>query len=263
MIREHIGTDDKFEAYGAMPSPDYPSDIVSIGRHNYFNKDLYTYEYVKENSDGLVGGNYHNIPIKLPKANTEYFVSSRFSNNYSPFGKSELWVLVCSSADNSVWCAIGHRDASPYSSASYASYNKVLTSDENGYLYLRLYMHTSKEIYDELMSNVEVLIEEGSEKKSMIPYTGEKYGINVVHQNKNYYFHSGQYLEHNFTGTLDTDNTLNGYPSIKTVSAWQGIYLNLEKLMVDTNLKVGDTVTYSIYFKVNFTPLQMRSRIPR
>lgn len=55
-------------------------------------------------------------------------------------------------------------------------------------------------------------------------------------------------------GVKDVENMHDGDVSIKTANAWSGVFFNLKELIANNNLKVGDKVTCSIYFKTNFTP---------
>ena len=165
-----ITTDNfKYEPYvggKASPSPDYPQEI-KVGRgKNLFNKDLYTYDYVTQNNTGNVG-DYKNIPIYVEKPNTTYYISTNFLNGYTPYGKDYLYVLIGNSAtSNSPWLAIGHTGVQP----GHSYYSNTITSDADGYLYLRVYKNLSKTLYEELMANVEVQIEEGDKKTSYLPY---------------------------------------------------------------------------------------------
>ena len=145
------------------------SEQTTRNGKNKFNKDLYTYEYVTQNSTSDVGG-YKTIPIYVGKANTNYYVSTNFLNGYTPYGKTLLWVLITNlSGDINEWVGIGHRDFRPTDTQFY---NNTITSDENGYLYLRVNNNTSKAIYDELMSNIKTQIEEGTVKTSY-----EEFGV--------------------------------------------------------------------------------------
>ena len=54
------------------------------------------------------------------------------------------------------------------------------------------------------------------------------------------------------TGTRDTSNTLDGSISIKTNQAWQGPHINLKQMYESGIIKIGDKVTFSTYFKINF-----------
>ena len=57
-----------------------------------------------------------------------------------------------------------------------------------------------------------------------------------------------------FNGTLDTTATLNGSYSVRTYYAWHGIYIDLKQLYDEGKIKIGDTVSLSIYYMMNFIP---------
>lgn len=71
---------------------------------------------------------------------------------------------------------------------------------------------------------------------------------------KNLFFNSDTFNDVNIQGNIDTENTLDGSYSIMTDKAWQGPYLDLKSITEKNHLKVGDRVTYSVYFKTNFIP---------
>ena len=81
------------------------------------------------------------------------------------------------------------------------------------------------------------------------------YGKTTQDFGKNLYKNSDTFEGVDYTGaTLDKIETLDGSYSMKVIRAWQGPYLNLQELMEKKGLKVGDVVTYSTYFKLNFIP---------
>lgn len=57
-------------------------------------------------------------------------------------------------------------------------------------------------------------------------------------------------------GTVDTTEVKDGSYSVKTNIAWNGPAVNLKKLYEEGKIQVGDVLTYSVYFKTNFTPVQ-------
>ena len=78
-------------------------------------------------------------------------------------------------------------------------------------------------------------------------------------QGKNLYRNSDTYegnIDAGWTngGTIDTENTKNGSYSIKTERAWAGPAVNLQQLYNEGKIQIGDTLTYSVYFKTNFVP---------
>ena len=57
-------------------------------------------------------------------------------------------------------------------------------------------------------------------------------------------------------GEKDTENLFNGCTTLKTQNAWWGYKINFKKIASDYNIKVGDTLTYSIYAKLDNIPIK-------
>lgn len=71
---------------------------------------------------------------------------------------------------------------------------------------------------------------------------------------RNLYVNSDTFEDVDKHGVIDDIVKLDGSYSIRTSIAWEGPFLNLQKIIADNNLKIGDTVTYSIYAMINFIP---------
>lgn len=87
------------------------------------------------------------------------------------------------------------------------------------------------------------------------PYS--EYGkgtLNIRRIGKNLFKNSSTLAETTYSGELDKKVLHNGDYSIKTITAWKGIYVDLKKICEENNLKIGDIITHSIYFTTNFLP---------
>ena len=87
MIRLASITDDTYEPYGVMPSPDYPSPIESIGRKNLFNKDNANIidTYVIGSGNGVLpsDGGTENKCVYIPcKQNTTYTIQKMIGKRF-------------------------------------------------------------------------------------------------------------------------------------------------------------------------------------
>lgn len=222
----------KYEAYGVQPSPDYPSEIISVGSE--YTNLLDAPKVLKINQWE------YNIPLSLDIGTYSVGFSS-----YSSTGTAEYFLIALKNGEEVV-------------SSIYVPFaSKRLTFEVSSPVtQCSIYAQNT---YNDSVGKTTILnnlsVQKGSGLTShYIPFG--KYGIEVIHSNRNYYPNSGEYKEmgHGSNDVLDNTITLNGYPSLKTLTAWCGPYINLKKLMSGTNLKVGDTVTYSVYFITNFTP---------
>ena len=147
-IQVEIGTTSTpYEPYGASPSPDYPSEIESVGYENLFDKDNVTVGYVRNNngtinpSSGAHTSDFINI-----KPNTNYIRTTREGNAYYDESKSFI---------------------------SYYYGNNILTPSNAKYIRIT--------VIDNNLNTEQ--LEKGTQQHSYIPYG--KYGIEVETAGKN------------------------------------------------------------------------------
>ena len=215
---DYTNSDIEYELYGVSPSPDYPSEIKSVGYENLwglsstFTNDTDASKWVLADTD-----------VSIPAGT--YVFSCNLSGSTS--------------------CTFNYKYADNVNNHAGCTGAVVVTFKEE-VKKVAILLNAKSSI-----SNISLI--EGDEVRPYIPYG--KTGIEIVRYGKNYIPNTDKYAEYNiWAGTLDSENKLNDFPSVKTESAWSGPYVNLKKLMEESNLKVGDTVTYSIYFKTNFKP---------
>lgn len=231
-----------YEPYGASPSPDYPSEIKSTGCKNLF-KGIFRQGNVLGDTSQLTrltsDDNYY---IEKGKTYT-------FSTNAPDYG----FKYGINTATTEFPLSGGTTNRN-YDSGWQTTKSFTFTATVSGYLGVPFAKTTDTQniSLNEIKDCWFVLTEGSVAVNNPIEYG--KYGIEVFQRNKNYFIYTGDYRATGFGGYLDTDNTLNGINSIRTVNAWSGPHLNLKKHMEESDLKVGDTVTYSIYFKTNFVP---------
>ena len=231
-----------YEPYGVSPSPDYPSEIKSTGCKNLF-KGIFRQGNILGDTSQLTrltsDDNYY---IEKGKTYT-------FSTNAPDYG----FKYGINTATTEFPLSGGTTNRN-YDSGWQTTKSFTFTATVSGYLGVPFAKTTDTQniSLNEIKDCWFVLAEGSVAVNNPIEYG--KYGIEVFQRNKNYFIYTGDYRATGFGGYLDTDNTLNGINSIRTVNAWSGPHLNLKKHMEESDLKVGDTVTYSIYFKTNFVP---------
>lgn len=79
----------EYEPYGVSPSPDYPSEIESVGYENLFNKDNFTYEENYYNDDGIeqISSSTGKTLMKIPvEGNSEYVINGYSLMTYQKQG---------------------------------------------------------------------------------------------------------------------------------------------------------------------------------
>lgn len=117
-------------------------------------------------------------------------------------------------------------------------------------------------------------LERGDEATNPEPYVGKEFSprpdlpqtINTIAGNKiittykkNLFLDSDTFArnaDRNWVvgGIIDTNVTKDGSYSVRTEVAWNGPGINFKDLYDRGIIKIGDTVTYSVYFKTNFVP---------
>ena len=234
-----------YESFGVSPSPDYPSEIKSVGYQNLFKGEF---------RQGNILGQYANTRLTADdnyyiEIGKTYTMSSNAGEKGFKYGINTSTVM---------FPLTGGTQTRNYDSGWLTGSKFTFTAVASGYLGVSFARQTDTEVVliDDI-KDVWFVLTEDSSYHNYVPR--DKYGVEIIQRNKNYYPNSGNYNEMGYGGTLDENNTLNEYPSISTVSAWSGPYVNLKKLMAETDLKIGDEVTYSIYFKTNFTPISNMS----
>lgn len=174
MIINNVSTAKNFEQYGAMPSPDYPSEIKTVGSNvNLFDKD--DEQYILKNMfiDGAskkISSYTGTYSIALPiKPNTTYTI-------YRGLGTKDSY-RVATSDNNVLGPSINN-----LSSFIDTKYYTIKTSNESKYLIIWYYWD-SKETYTEEEIRNSIKIVEGTEIGEYSPY-GQGC-INEVICNKN------------------------------------------------------------------------------
>ena len=245
---DYTNTDYVYEPFGVSPSPDYPSEIVSVGYENlYKGPDSCANNGITftKNSDGT----YNINGTSTAQANAYSWISIEDSKLID--GETYI-VHVNQDLPTGVYVLVEQYNGSTWQRSLIDNLNIAKQIDLTDTTQIRFGIRVNSG-YTIDTHNIAIMLERGSAKHSYIPYG--KTGVEVIHQSRNYFPNTDKYAEYGvWTGALDDTNSLNGYPSVITVSAWAGPYLNLKKIIANTNLKIGDTVTYSIYFKTNFTP---------
>lgn len=235
-IQTLIGsTPSDFEPYvggKASPSPDYPQEI-EVGR----GKNLFNPNNIEQG-----GFNYHtgenyasNVNIRNIiydiEPNTQYTISCNEE-------LGEASVCCFDSNNNSL-------DGNTSSSTTKKSWT-FTTKANTSYIKIRI----GNSAYPKITSgNYDIQLEKGSKATSYLPYNT----IETKTKTRNLYPSSSDIPTGYYAGAVkDYENLHNGDVSLYTDKAWQGVYFNLKEIIAKNNLKIGDKLTCSIYFKTNF-----------
>ncbi len=147
-----LGYDTSHLALGIVGTP----EVLNVDGKNLLK--MPTYDEVTNSSQVV---NYWNIPIKLAP-NTTYYMSSHYLNDYTSKGKT-IYVLVTADATaNTDYATIAHK--------SVGIRDRELTTDNSGYLYIRVNGGATRESYEEMLANTEAQLELGSTATSYEPY---------------------------------------------------------------------------------------------
>ena len=154
-----------YEVYGIQPSPEYPSELVSVGYRNLVNPNDTIVGYISDNN-GNVGGstNTTNIStnyIEIEGDTNYYILSSKNSGNWGAFYDSNKNYI------------------SGITSANWINQGKIVKSPQNA-KYLRFTVSYNGNNPDYVNN---VLISKSNKPLSYIPYG--KYGIEIKTTGKN------------------------------------------------------------------------------
>ena len=180
MVRKATETNSTFEPYGVSPSPDYPSEIRSVGYENLFDVSKISEKTYLESATGNTGtSSVSNVSdyIKV-KANKTYILNFDYES--------------LANSNNRAYCFYDE-NKNFLSGGDYYPPNKqaLITPTTDGYIRFG---------YDVNCYDIQVV--EGKEKHSYIPYG--KYGIEVETVGKNLWDNSkvtnGNIITNNGTG---------------------------------------------------------------
>ena len=213
-----------YEPYGVMPSPDYPSEIESVGYENLFNKDnanILDNIYIGLSSLGIATG-----------AKTLY-ISCLSDTTYTVSRKAGQQFIVADTntiPKNTV--AINNRITN-----NTGTNITITTSSDAKYLVVFYYLSTADTLTEEEIRN-SIKIEKGSVAHSYIPYG--KYGIEVKNTGKNLFNKDNtNYTYSNGTSLTIIENGIKATQTKAYSNAFQCIDLG------SLNDYAGKTITLS------------------
>lgn len=178
-----------YEQYGAMPSPDYPSELIGVGYENLLNVDksnIYSpttetgFRAIMSVNNGVIvfngrpttsGGTNMYFNSFQVKESGYYRLSTNMEN--APTGSSTNMILQRSS-DNSSWSTLFE-----FSSAGTLQ-STVVALDKNLYYRLRFYGEVTTNFVNTIFKP---LLVKGIKKYGFVPYS--KYGVEIENINKN------------------------------------------------------------------------------
>ena len=195
-------TSTEYEPYGISPSPDYPSEIESVGYENLFDGwklgqriDATTGEVY--NSDiGAISNDY--IPVDFDK-NPNYYLSGLTDRLYS---------FVAAYDKDKNFLARTAAGAKTYFSLTTSSFNNAVTAEGDiAYLQVNINENSSLDGTIDLVNDLKTMLNVGNTAKSYIPYG--KYGIGVKNTGKNLLENTGvSNTSNGVTFTVNDDKTI-------------------------------------------------------
>ena len=165
-----------FEAYGVSPSPDYPSELVSVGYQNLFDKNnANVINGYLSGSLKIVAANDDRVVYIPCKPNTIYTVSKMVeattANNR--FGLGTTTTLPQANTTLVDFTYLGN--------GTTATQFSIKTGNTAKYLVCGIYHIDSSTTFDDMKASIQ--IEESPIAHSYIPYG--KYGIEIANTGKN------------------------------------------------------------------------------
>ena len=153
----------EYEAYGASPSPDYPSEIESVGYENLFDINSITENYLYEDGGIFTPATTYNTSDYISCKSNEFIVSAKFTA-YNPY----IRYIIAEFDENKTYI---QRQLNIDSSSP--KYTFTLNDNTK---YIRLCYRNDATLYD-------IQLGKGSIAHPYIPYG--KYGIEVKTTGKN------------------------------------------------------------------------------
>lgn len=210
----------EFEKYGVSPSPDYPSEIESVGYENLFDKEAITENYLYEDGGVFTPATTYNTSDYISCKSNEYIVSAKFAQS-NPY----IRYIVAEFDENKTY--IQRQLNTDSNSPKYAFTLNVNTK------YIRLSYRKDATLYD-------IQIEKGSILHPYIPFG--KYGIEVEIIGKQ---------------LLDINNVTNGYrlgsdgTPFAATEYWLSDYIKVKSSSNYTYSRnaTGDSQAYAFYDK--------------
>lgn len=186
MIRLSSIIDDTYEPYGVMPSPDYPSEIESVGYENLFNKLMSNYTSFS-NTITIDSVSDNSITLTISSTGGPYDTVRYYSVANLVVGKTYTVSANIVGNDNSLIRLVKNNSGEGSAILGYVRNNNSFTFTYDGsYNSLGLFLYVShgvKPTEDLTATFSNIQIEESSQSHSYIPYG--KYGIEVKNTGKN------------------------------------------------------------------------------
>ena len=231
------GTEEKeFEAYGAMPSTDYPSEVNSVGDNvNLFDG---TYENAYTNATAAThlyssSSTSRSAIIKV-SPNTTYSILKELSNRFRVSEYSERPAIGTSSAISII--VVGGTS----NEGAMTTYS-LTTSNDTHYLAIQ-----TTSISEE---KVKLKIEPGS---TATPYSPYGMGCASIRRNNKNWFNTNNAINNRATGTSLTNKTTNSL-TIKGTSTWSNYTQLFENKKQNTDFNISSKIFSSFGRKVAIT----------
>ena len=223
----------EYEAYGIAPSPEFPSEIQSVGDDvNLWNLP-YIYELNKQQEF------IQDIPAGTYTLNAEDITSDY----------SDKWTTLI------VFYYEDGTNKSIYMGGTQSKF--TTTTFEKKVVRFIIYSNNSWATSQETTTIFKGFkLQKGT---VATPYSEHGKGtVELKRYGKNIFPNSDTFNNLNWTlgGTIDIEESFGSSYAIRTDKAWNGPGLNLKDLYEKGYIKIGDKVVYSIYFKTNFTPIK-------
>lgn len=169
-----INQNAEWEQYGVMPSPDYPSELVSVGYENLFTG--LTIGIGLDSTNGSQKQNY--------KSATSDYIAVDLSNSYYLSGLVDS-VSSFVAAYNSSKVFLGRTSGTTRSEIQLRknSFGAGTPQGTGDIAYIRITQYSSTSFPTELINNAKIQLDKGAQPHSYIPYG--KYGLEVKTTGKN------------------------------------------------------------------------------
>lgn len=193
MIRLSSIIDDSYEPYGVSPSPDYPSEIESVGYENLLENNTITTTIngitFTKNADGTITANgtaTANVVLDVGRNLTNKFKEGTYISSGCPLnGSSSTYQVTLFKTLNGTTTALGGDFGS----------GLIVSINETCYLWERIVIYSGQTVSNLIFKPQ---LEKGTIVHSYIPYG--KYGIEVKNTGKNLFD------ENKYFSMLSNDN---------------------------------------------------------
>lgn len=223
------------EPYGVMPSPDYPSDLISVGYQNLFdlNGTKTNYNAISSVENNILtiisNGGYSQTNYSVFLKKGTYYINGKYTNTNTSLTSAYVQVRY----NNTQILSMNTLNENGY-------FEGTFNINEDGNYQIRFSNNGLSTSINNTSTYSNIIISHN--KAQYIPYN--KYGIEIISQTTNYF-------NANNIKNTNINITDNGKKIIMPIVSSGNGYVSTSATLRDLapNLKVGDTVY--LYFNTN------------